>query len=198
MSYVLVLYYSKYGAVESLAKNIARGVESVDGIDVMVRTVPNISATTEALEPAVPSNGAPFVTLDEFKNASGIIVGSPTRFGNMASPLKYFLDSTSSIWMSGALISKPVSFFTSSSSMHGGQESTILSMMIPFLHHGAIIVGLPYSEPELSTTVSGGTPYGVTHVAGADNKNPISEDEKKLAFAQGKRTAELALKLMAK
>ena len=195
MPYILVLYYSQYGAVQKLANFIARGVESVDGIEAKVRTVPNVSPNNEVTTPSVPKDGSPYVTLEDLENASGLALGSATRFGNMSASMKHFLDTTTGLWFNGALINKPACVFTSSSSMHGGQESTLLSMMIPLIHHGAVIVGLPYSNPELGSTITGGTPYGVTHVAGQDNKNPISEDEQKLAIAQGKRLAELALKL---
>lgn len=195
MSYILVLYYSRGGSVKDLAKHIARGVDSVDGIEAKIRTVPEISSVIEASDKKVPDSGAPFVTMDDFKDCSGIALGSPTRFGNMAAPLKYFLDQTTSLWFSGALINKPACVFTSTGSMHGGQESTLLTMMLPLLHHGAVISGIPYSIPELSATTTGGTPYGASHVAGAENKNPTTEEEQKLAFEQGKRIAELAIKL---
>ena len=195
MPYILVLYYSRYGSVKSLAENIARGIDSVDNIEARLRTVPSVSPNSEQTDAAVPSEGAPYATLEDLENCAGIALGSPTRFGNMAAPLKYFLDTTSSLWMKGSLINKPACCFTSTSSMHGGQETTLMSMMIPLIHHGAVMLGVPYSEPELASTTSGGTPYGATHVSGADGKLPITEEEKKLAFAQGKRIAEIALKL---
>lgn len=198
MNYVLILYYSRYGAVKSMAQNIARGVESVNGLEARLRTVPSVGPvvkTVETIEPSVPEEGAVYVTKTDLKEAQGIILGSPTRFGNMAAPLKYFLDTTSDLWISGSLINKPAAFFTSSSSMHGGQESTLLSMILPFIHHGAYIVGIPYSEPALTLTQTGGTPYGASHVAGKDSNLPLSEDEKALCFALGKRVADLVLKL---
>ena len=182
-AYILVLYYSRTGAVAQLANYVARGVESVQGLEARIRTVPAVSSVCEAIEPPVPESGAPYVTLDDLKYCSGLALGSPTRFGNMAAPLKYFLDSTSALWLEGTLINKPAGVFSSSSSMHGGQESTLLSMMLPLLHHGMILLGLPYSYEELSTTQMGGTPYGPTHVAGIDNRLPINEQEKKLAMA---------------
>jgi NAD(P)H dehydrogenase (quinone) len=194
-SYILVLYYSKTGSSAQLAQYIARGVESVSGIQARLRTVPPVSTTCEAIEKPVPDQGAPYATVDDLKNCSGLALGSPTRFGNMAAPLKYFLDGTSSLWLAGDLIGKPACVFSSSSSMHGGQESTLLSMMLPLFHHGMILIGLPYSEPSLNNTLSGGTPYGVTHVAGVGNNCPLSEDEIILAKHLGERLARLALKL---
>lgn len=192
---ILVLYYSQGGSVRQLAQLIARGVERVDGVQARVRTVPKISTVCESVAPAVPDEGAPYVELADLKECAGLALGSPTRFGNMAAPLKYFLDSTSGLWLSGALAGKPAVVFTSSGSMHGGNESTLLTMMLPLLHHGMVMVGLPYSEPALSTTSGGGTPYGASHVAGAMDDTPISDDEKKLCIALGKRLAEIALKL---
>jgi NAD(P)H dehydrogenase (quinone) len=192
MKNVLVLYYSRHGATAEMARLIARGVESVQGIEAVIRTVSDISANCEAIAPGVPDEGAPYVTLDELKQADGLALGSPTRFGNMAAPLKYFLEKTSGHWLSGDLVGKPAGVFTSTSSLHGGQESTLLSMMIPLLHHGMIISGLPYTESDLLTTQTGGTPYGPSHVAGADNSNALSEEEKTLCKAFGKRLAELA------
>lgn len=193
--YVLVLYYSRYGAVKQLAQYIARGIESVPGMEARIRTVPAVSPNTEATEPAIPDSGAPYATLDDLKNCAGLAMGSPTRFGNMAAPLKYFLDTASSIWLSGNTVDKPAAVFSSTSTMHGGQESTLLSMMIPLFHLGFMMMGIPYTESELNTTQSGGTPYGATHYAGADSKRPISEEEQRLAFALGKRLAETAIKL---
>ncbi|RTZ64873.1 MAG: NAD(P)H-quinone oxidoreductase [Aquificaceae bacterium] len=195
MKSVLVLYYSRSGATAEMARLIARGVESVDGVEALIRTVPEISTTCETTAPSVPEEGAMYVSLDELKQADGLALGSPTRFGNMASPLKYFLEKTSGHWLSGSLVGKPAGVFTSSSSLHGGQESTLLSMMIPLLHHGMIISGLPYTESDLLTTQTGGTPYGPSHLAGADSNNPLSEEEKTLCKAFGKRLAELAIKL---
>ncbi len=195
MSYILVLYYSRYGAVKTLAQHIARGVESITGMEARIRTVPAVSPNTEATEPAIPESGAPYVTLEDLKNCAGLALGSPTRFGNMAAPMKYFLDTASSLWLNGSTIDKPAAVFTSSSSMHGGQESTLLSMMLPLFHLGFMLLGIPYSEADLNTTESGGTPYGATHVAGADNKSPVSEEEQRLCFALGKRLAATAVKL---
>lgn len=194
MPYILILYYSRYGATASMANIIARGIESVEGMSAKIRTVPAVSANTEATEASVPENGAAYATLEDLKNCAGLALGSPTRFGNMAAPLKYFLDGTSSLWLSGDLIDKPAGVFSSTSSLHGGQETTLMSMMLPLLHHGMIIVGTPYSESALLTTQTGGTPYGPTHVAGAESKNLISKDEEKLCFALGKRLATIALK----
>lgn len=197
MSYILVLYYSRYGAVKQMAQHVARGIESVPGMEARVRTVPSVSPTNEATTPPVPENGAPYVTLDDLKNCDGFALGSPTRFGNMAAPVKYFLDSAANLWLSGNLIDKPASVFSSSSSLHGGQETTLLSMMIPLIHLGFVLVGIPYSESDLHTTSTGGTPYGATHHTGPDGKNPISEEEQRLCYAMGKRLAEMALKLKA-
>lgn len=194
MPYILVLYYSRYGATASMANIIARGVESVAGMSARIRTVPAVSANTEATEATVPEAGAVYATLDDLKNCAGLAMGSPTRFGNMAASLKYFIDSTSSLWLSGDLIDKPAGVFSSTSSLHGGQETTLISMMMPLLHHGMIIVGSPYSEAALFSTQTGGTPYGPTHVAGSESKNPISKDEEKLCFALGKRLATIALR----
>lgn len=194
--YILVLYYSRYGATKTMANLIARGIHSVAGIEAKVRTVPPISTNIETSAPPVPPEGDPYVTLEDLKNCAGLALGSPTRFGNMAAPLKHFIDSTSSLWLSGSLVGKPASVFSSSSSMHGGQETTLVSMMFPLIHQGAIIVGVPYTEAPLVTTTSGGTPYGPTHVAGPDSKLPITEDEKSLCMALGKRLATIALKLL--
>lgn len=195
MSYILVLYYSRYGAVKQMAQHVARGIESVSGMEARIRTVPAVSPTTEATEPSIPESGAPYVTLDDLKNCAGLALGSPTRFGNMAAPMKHFIDSTSQIWLAGDLINKPACVFTSTSTLHGGQETTLLSMMIPLFHLGFVVAGVPYSEADLNTTLSGGTPYGASHFNGPDNKNPISQEEERLCFAMGKRVAELAVKL---
>lgn len=195
MQEILVLYYSQHGAVRQLAQLIARGVESVPGCQARLRTVPKVSTVCEATAPAIPDAGAPYVEPADLVECAGLALGSPTRFGNMAAAMKYFLDGSTGLWLNGALAGKPACVFTSSSSQHGGQESTLLSMMLPLLHHGMLLVGLPYSEPALSATQTGGTPYGVSHVAGPNNDRPISEDERKLAIAQGKRLAEVALKL---
>lgn len=192
---ILVLYYSQHGATGQMARLIARGIEQVAGARARLRTVPKVSTNCEATEPGIPDAGAPYVALSDLEECAGLALGSPTRFGNMAAPMKYFLDGTGGLWMKHALAGKPAALFTSSSSMHGGQESTLLSMMLPLLHHGMIIVGLPYSEPELASTQSGGTPYGASHVAGLTSDLPISEAEKKLCTALGRRLAQTALKL---
>lgn len=197
MKEILVLYYSQGGAVRDMAQLIARGVESVKGVKARIRTVPKISANCEATEPEVPASGAPYAELKDLQECIGLTLGSPTRFGNMAAPMKYFLDSTISLWLKGTLISKPAAVFTSTGSMHGGQETTLITMMMPLMHHGMVMVGLPYSEPELSSTASGGTPYGASHVGGTADDRPITEDERKLCIALGKRLAETALKLSA-
>lgn len=195
MSYILVLYYSRYGAVKQLAQHIARGIESVDGMEARIRTVPAVSPNTEATEAAIPDSGAPYVTLDDLKNCTGLALGSPTRFGNMAAPMKYFLDTTSSLWLSGSTVNKPAAVFSSSASLHGGQETTLISMMMPLFHLGFVLLGIPYTESDLNTTQSGGTPYGATHHAGTSGKNPVTEEEQRLSFALGKRLAEIAKKL---
>ncbi|MES2141445.1 MAG: NAD(P)H:quinone oxidoreductase [Pseudomonadota bacterium] len=195
MPYVLILYYSRYGAVKGMANEIARGVEEITGIEARVRTVPNISTVCEATESEIPAQGPPYATLEDVRDCAGLIVGSPTRFGNMAAPLKHFIDSLSGLWFSGALVNKPAGFFSSTSSLHGGQETTLISMMLPLIHLGAIVVGVPYTESDLSTTQTGGTPYGPTHMAGKDSKNPLSDEEKRLCKALGKRIGNIALKL---
>lgn len=195
MSQLLVLYYSRHGSTEKMAKLIARGAEETPGIEAIIRTVPEISTVCEAIEADIPDRGAPYVTLEELKQSSALALGSPVHFGNMAAPLKYFIDSTSSLWLSGAMSGKPAAVFTSSTSLHGGQESTLLSMMIPLLHHGMLITGIPYTEVDLHTTSTGGSPYGASHFSGEDNKNPISPEEKRLCRAMGKRLAETSLKL---
>lgn len=193
MPYILVLYYSRQGATRKLAHQIARGIEQVPGIEARLRTVPAVSPNNEASEPVIPTEGDIYCTLDDLNECAGLALGSPTRFGNMAAPLKYFLDGTSSQWMSGTLSGKPASVFTSTGSLHGGQESTLLTMMLPLLHHGMLISGIPYTESALSDTRSGGTPYGASHHA-HDNTD-LSDHEITLCQAQGKRLAELALKL---
>lgn len=195
MPYILVLYYSRYGAVKQMAQYIARGIESVSGMEARIRTVPAVSPNTEATEASIPESGALYATLDDLKNCAGLALGSPTRFGNMAAPLKYFLDQTSSLWLSGSLVDKPAVVFSSTSSLHGGQETTLLSMMLPLFHLGFMVLGLPYSENDLNTTKSGGTPYGATHYAGTDSKNPITDEEQRLCFALGKRISEITLRL---
>jgi len=197
MNEILVLYYSHAGAIRELAQLIARGVESVHGAQARIRTVPRVSAVCEAVEPEVPAQGAPYAAHADLDQCIGLALGSPTRFGNMAAPLKYFLDSTGTLWHNGALAGKPAAVFTSTATLHGGQESTLLSMMLPLLHHGMLIVGLPYTEPELTATTSGGTPYGASHVSGAGDDAPVSEAERRLALALGKRLAQVALKLRA-
>lgn len=195
--YVLVLYYSRNGATRALARQIARGVEEA-GLEARLRTVPAISTVCEATEPEVPESGAVYCSEADLAQCAGLALGSPTRFGNMAAPMKYFIDSTSSLWLSGALIDKPACVFSSSSSLHGGQESTLLSMMLPLLHHGMVLAGLPYSATELLETRAGGTPYGATHVSGSDGKAQLDELEAALALQQGKRLGQLALNLLQK
>ncbi len=194
MAYVLVLYYSRYGATAEMARLIARGVEA-GGMEARLRTVPPVSAEPEAVAPPVPDEGAPYATADDLRHCAGLALGSPTRFGNMAAPMKYFIDGTSGLWLEGALAGKPGAVFTSTGSLHGGQEATLLSMMIPLLHHGMLLVGLPYSEPDLMTTRDGGTPYGPSHLAGPDSDRPLSEAEQRLCKALGKRLAEIARRL---
>ncbi len=194
---ILVLYYSRFGAVKQMANLVSRGVESVDGVGSCVRTVPPVSTVTEASEDAIPSHGDPYVNLEDLQRCHGLALGSPTRFGNMAAPLKYFFDATGGLWLSGALCSKPAAVFTSSSSIHGGQESTLLSMMLPLFHHGMIVLGLPYSEPALHRTDTGGTPYGASHVAGTNSDRPISREEHELCIALGRRLARLVTALAA-
>ena len=194
---VLVLYYSRHGATAQMASLIARGVEAIDGVQAKIRTVPAVSTVCEATEDSIPNAGALYASLDDLKECNGLILGSPTRFGNMAAPLKYFLDGTSNLWLSGALIGKPAAVFTSTSSLHGGQETTLTSMMLPLLHHGMLIAGLPYSESALLETSTGGTPYGASHLAGADNSRNIDEHEANLCIALGKRIATLAKQLSA-
>lgn len=193
--YILILYYSRTGATAQLAQYIARGVERMAGLEARIRTVPPVSTTCEAVENTVPDSGAPYASLDDLRHCSGLALGSPTRFGNMAAPLKYFLDNTSSLWLAGDLVDKPACVFSSSSTMHGGQESTLISMMLPLLHQGMVMMGLPYTEPALNTTITGGTPYGVTHVSGVNNDNALSEDEILLAKNLGQRLGRLALGL---
>ena len=192
---ILILYYSRSGNVAQMANLVARGVEEVSGCNARLRTVPAISSVCEATEDSIPDEGAPYASNQDLIECDGLILGSPTRFGNMASAMKYFIDSSSEIWLSGKLAGKPAAVFTSTSTLHGGQESTLLSMMLPLLHHGMLLLGLPYSETALSHTSGGGTPYGASHHAGADNKRPLCDEEKQLCRALGKRTAEIALKL---
>ncbi len=193
--YVLVLYYSRHGATKEMAMQIARGVEKVAGMRSLIRTVPAISATCEATDSDIPAEGALYCSYEELKSCAGLILGSPTRFGNMAAPLKYFLDGTSDIWLSGALCDKPAGVFTSTGSLHGGQESTLLTMMLPLLHQGMIISGIPYSVSELNATTDGGTPYGASHWANEKQKRTLSDTENTLCQKQGQRIATLASKL---
>jgi NAD(P)H dehydrogenase (quinone) len=197
MKEILVLYYSHTGAVKEMAQLVARGVEQVAGCAARVRTVPKVSTVCEAVESAVPGSGAPYAELKDLVECAGIALGSPTRFGNMAAPMKYFWDSTGELWLKGTLAGKPAAVFTSTASPHGGQETTLVSMMLPLLHHGMVIVGLPYTEPELFTTAGGGTPYGASHHAGPAGERPITEPERKLCLALGRRLAEVARRLAA-
>jgi NAD(P)H dehydrogenase (quinone) len=192
---ILVLYYSRHGSTRNMAQTIAAGVEKVDGAEAVLRTVPSVSENTKATEPDIPLEGDLYATVNDLEQCQGLILGSATRFGNMATPLKYFLDSTSGLWMKGALINKPAGVFTSTSSLHGGQESTLLSMILPLIHHGMVYAGIPYDQAALSQTQSGGTPYGASHWAGADNSRSLDEHETALCEAQGSRIAQLALKL---
>ncbi len=195
MKEILVLYYSRHGSVRQLARHIAHGVEAVPGMTARLRTVPAVMTEKDAPAKLVPDEGAPYATLDDLRECAAVAVGSPTRFGNMASAMKHFWDGTSGLWLNGDLVGKPACVFTSTASLHGGQESTLLSMMTPLLHHGMLIVGLPYTNPELNQTRSGGTPYGASHWAGPDGSQPVTDEERKLAFALGKRLAEIAGKL---
>jgi NAD(P)H dehydrogenase (quinone) len=192
---VLVLYYSRHGAVAQMAQLVARGVEQVQGVTARLRTVPSVSAVSEATVPPVPAAGPPYAELDDLRECAGLALGSPTRFGNMAAPLKHFLDGTSALWLSGALAGKPAAVFTSTSTMHGGQESTLISMMLPLFHHGMVLVGLPSTEPELTSTRSGGTPYGASHLAGVQSDLPLTDHEKRLSIALGRRLASIAARL---
>ena len=195
MKEILVLYYSQSGAVRELAQLIARGIGQVPGIGARIRTVPKVSTVCEQVAPDVPDAGAPYAELKDLEECIGLALGSPTRFGNMAAALRYFWDGTSGLWLKGVLSGKPAAVFTSTTSMHGGQETTLISMMLPLLHHGMLMVGIPYTEPELTSTKSGGTPYGASHVAGVSGNQPVSEEERKLCIALGRRLAEVALKL---
>lgn len=193
--YVLVLYYSRHGATREMARLVARGIET-EGLEARLRTVPAVSAVCEAVEPEIPDSGDLYCSLDDLAACAGLALGSPTRFGNMAAPLKYFLDSTSSLWVNGALIDKPAVVFTSTGSLHGGQESTLLNLMLPLLHHGMMILGLPYSEPGLMRTTGGGTPYGASHHAGSDDSRPLDRQENELCIALGRRLARQARKAL--
>ncbi len=195
---ILVLYYSQSGHVEQMAEHIARGVELVEGCTSRLRTVAEISTVCEATEDSIPEQGHLYATPDDLKQCAGLVMGSPTRFGNMAAPLKYFIDHTSDVWLSGSLIGKPAAVFTSTGSLHGSQESTLLSMMLPLMHHGMIVMGLPYSEKALMTTTDGGTPYGASHLAGSNNDRPLSDNETQLCQALGQRIATTARALQDK
>ncbi len=196
--YVLVLYYSRGGTTAKMAQSIAQGIEKVSNIEARIRTVPAISTNCEATEPSIPDSGAIYCSEDDLKNCSGLVMGSPTRFGNMAAPLKYFIDSTSNLWMTGKLVNKPAGVFTATSSLHGGQETTLMSMALPLIHHGMIFCGIPYTETALLHTEAGGTPYGASHWSGNEGERQLSPHELKLCQAQGKRIAELALTLSSK
>lgn len=193
--FILVLYYTRHGSTGELAHTIARGIDSHGTFEARLRTVPEVSPVTEATEPKVPEKGAVYATLDDLRHCSGLAMGSPTRFGNMSAALKYLWDQTTPLWMEGALVDKPAALFTSTASPHGGQETTLISMMIPLFHHGMQILGIPYTQPQLTTTTLGGTPYGASHVAGPKGEHAVSENEKQLAFFLGKRLAETAMKL---
>ena len=195
MSDILVLYYSRSGSVKALAECIAQGIESAPGAQARMRTVPPVAPVTQTAAPPVPDSGAPYVEKRDLTECIGLALGSPTRFGNMAAPMKYFWDTTGAEWQNGALAGKPACVFTSTSSLHGGQESTLLTMLVPLLHHGMLITGVPFTEPALTTTTTGGTPYGASHVAGSAGNLPLSDDEKIIARALGKRLAHIALKL---
>jgi len=197
MAEILVLYYSVGGSVRRMAELIAEGVERVPGAMARLRTVPKVASVTQAAAPAIPPEGAPYAELKDLESCAGLALGSPTRFGSMAAPLKHFLDGTSALWLNGTLAGKPACVFTSTGSMHGGQESTLLTMMLPLLHHGMVIVGLPYTQAALNATRTGGTPYGPSHVAGVADDQPVADAERALCIAQGKRLAEIALKLKA-
>lgn len=195
---ILVLYYSRTGHTAALARRIARGIEEVPGCIARLRQVPPVSPVTKIAEPPVPEDGAPYVTTDDLRDCAGLALGSPTRFGNMAAPLKFFLDSTGAEWASGALAGKPAAVFTSTGTMHGGQETTLVSMLLPLLHHGMLVLGLPFTEPALSATKTGGTPYGASHVAGSAGDQALSDDEQELARALGRRLARTALRLVSR
>lgn len=197
MSEILVLYYSRHGNTAAMARRIAHGVEMVDGMVARLRTVPPVSPECEAVAPEIPADGPPYATPEDLRECAGLALGSPTRFGNMAAPLKHFLDGTAGLWMQGALAGKPAAVFTSTASLHGGQETTLLSMMLPLLHHGMLVLGLPYTEKALLTTTTGGTPYGASHLAGVEDRNPLSEEEKTLCIALGRRLARVAKRLEA-
>ena len=197
MSEILVLYYSRGGSVARLARQIARGIGEVDGMQARLRTLPPVAPVTQTAQPPEPEEGAPYVDKRDLAECAGLLLGSPTRFGNMAAPVKYFLDTLGAEWASGTLVGKPAAAFTSTATMHGGQESTLLTMLVPLLHHGCVIAGIPFTEAALNTTRSGGTPYGASHVAGIDDDPQLSEDETVLARALGRRIAQLAQRLQA-
>jgi NAD(P)H dehydrogenase (quinone) len=197
MAEILILYYSRHGAVQGMAQQIARGVESVPGMQARLRSVPPVAPSFDPAAESIPASGAPYATADDLRECAGLALGSPTRFGNMAAPLKHFLDGSGALWASGALVGKPAAVFTSTSTQHGGQESTLLSMMLPLLHHGMLILGVPYTEAALNRTTSGGTPYGASHVAGPNSDLPLTADEKELCQALGKRLATVARQLTA-
>jgi NAD(P)H dehydrogenase (quinone) len=197
MKDILVLYYSLHGSVKQLAQHLAHGIESVEGMRARLRTVPKVMSESDAPAKLVPDSGAPFASFQDLRECAAVAVGSPTRFGNMAAAMKYFWDGTSGLWLNGNLVGKPACVFTSTASLHGGQETTLMTMMLPLLHHGMIIVGLPYSNPELNLTHSGGTPYGASHWAGPDGREPVTDEERKLAYALGRRLAETAARLSA-
>lgn len=197
MAEILVLFYSRKGSTAELARQVCRGIESVSNARSRLRTVPQVATVIDQPQPAVPADGPPYATHDDLRECAGLVMGSPTRFGNMAAPLKYFLDGTSALWISGAMANKPAGVFTSTQTMHGGQETTLVSMMLPLLHHGMYIVGLPYTEAALNHTSSGGSPYGASHVAGGETQPRLTDDEKLLAQLLGKRVAEVAVKLRA-
>ncbi len=195
MTQILILYYSQGGSVAEMAQYFSRGVESVENCEGSLRTVPPIRTTTQTIESDIPESGPPYVTCNDLVNCDGLALGSPTRFGNMAAPIKYFIDSTSDVWISGGLVGKPATVFSSTGSLHGGQETTLLSMMLPLIHHGMLLIGIPYTEPGIFEKEGGGTPYGATHVAGEKNDLPVTKNEKELCFAAGKRLATIAKKL---
>jgi NAD(P)H dehydrogenase (quinone) len=195
MPYVLILYYSRFGATAEMARLIARGVEEIPGMEARLRTVPPVSTVCEATADTIPAGGPPYADLEDLRHCAGLALGSPTRFGNMAAPLKYFIDGTSPLWLSGTLAGKPAAVFTSTASLHGGQETTLISMMLPLLHHGMLMLGLPYSETDLLRTTTGGTPYGPSHLAGTESSFPLSEAEKGLCHALGTRLAKAAAAL---
>jgi len=197
MPEILILYYSRHGAVQAMAQQIARGVETAPGMQARLRSVPPVAPVHDPEAESIPASGAPYATADDLRACAGLALGSPTRFGNMAAPLKHFLDTTGALWISGALVGKPAAVFTSTSTQHGGQESTLLSMMLPLLHHGMLILGVPFTEAALNRTTSGGTPYGASHVAGLNNDTPLTADEKELCQALGKRLATVARQLTA-